>query len=91
MPMVLDTPEKVRAQVPINVKWGLQHRHVLNVLTTNVNGNRVLMKVEPHYMNIDWDNRPYFIGKCLTGFAPPSSKDGWVIFFIENIVKCNIM
>ncbi len=80
-----------RSQVPINVKWGLKNKYILNILTSDSVGNPVKIKVEPHYLNIDWDNRPYFIGYRTSGWKPSSAKDGWVIIFLENIKKCNIL
>jgi hypothetical protein len=91
MVKTVDGTQDSSSQVPINVKWGLENKHVLNILTADSGGIPVTIKVEPHYMNIDWDNRPYFIGQRISGWKPPSAKDGWVIIFLENIRKCNIL
>jgi hypothetical protein len=81
----------MRSQVPVNVNWGIDNRHNLNILTSDSTGNSVILKIEPHYINIDWDNRPYVIGYRYSGWKPPSERNGWVIIFLENIEKCNIL
>lgn len=91
MPKALNTPEEFKEQVPINIRWALEKRHVLNILTTDISGRGVLLKMEPYYINIDWDNRAYVIGRWLSGWRPPSIKNGWIMIFMDNIMKCNIM